>query len=134
MKLDPTDVRYITIDAWRVLSAVRPLPTPVHLAATLTFSPQVEQGSKNHELVPIGLIAQISGARSGGVMKCLGELAKRKLVAKIQNAKCMLACGRGGGCEGLIPRVLQTRATASRMEGTTSSRAGPLGSATRCTR
>ncbi|KAK4699811.1 RIO kinase 2, partial [Phenoliferia sp. Uapishka_3] len=48
---------------------------------------QVEQGSKNHELVPTSLIAQISGARSGGVMKALGELAKRKLVAKIQNAK-----------------------------------------------
>lgn len=48
----------------------------------------MEQGSKNHELVPLTLIAQISGARSGGVNKALGELAKRKLVGKIQNAKC----------------------------------------------
>ncbi|KAI5477943.1 hypothetical protein MNV49_005733 [Pseudohyphozyma bogoriensis] len=68
MKLDPTDIRYISADAYRVLSAV-------------------EQGSKNHELVPLSLIAQISGARSGGVNKALGELAKRKLVGKIQNAK-----------------------------------------------
>jgi RIO kinase 2 len=49
---------------------------------------QVEQGSKNHELVPVSLIAQLSGSRSGGVNKGLGELAKRKLVAKMQNAKC----------------------------------------------
>lgn len=68
VKLDPTDIRYVSADAYRVLSAV-------------------EQGSKNHELVPLGLIAQISGARSGGVNKALGELAKRKLVGRIQNAK-----------------------------------------------
>ncbi|SCZ87391.1 BZ3500_MvSof-1268-A1-R1_Chr2-2g04857 [Microbotryum saponariae] len=68
MKLDATDLRYISADAFRVLSAV-------------------EQGSKNHELVPTSLIAQISGARSGGVNKALGELSKRKLVGKIQNAK-----------------------------------------------
>lgn len=49
----------------------------------------MEQGSKNHELVPLTLIAQISGARGGGVNKALGELAKRKLVGKVQNAKCM---------------------------------------------
>ncbi|GAA6049375.1 hypothetical protein JCM3770_007314 [Rhodotorula araucariae] len=68
MKLDATDLRYISADAFRVLSAV-------------------EQGSKNHEIVPSSLIAQISGARSGGVNKALGELAKKKLVAKVQNAK-----------------------------------------------
>ncbi|KAM0750599.1 hypothetical protein T439DRAFT_313911 [Meredithblackwellia eburnea MCA 4105] len=68
MKLDPTDIRYISQDAWRVLAAV-------------------EQGSKNHELIPISLIAQIAGSRSGGVLKALGELAKRNLVAKVQNAK-----------------------------------------------
>ncbi|GAA5849149.1 hypothetical protein JCM8547_006462 [Rhodosporidiobolus lusitaniae] len=68
MKLDATDLRYISADAFRVLSAV-------------------EQGSKNHELVPSGLIAQIAGSRSGGVNKALGELAKKKLVAKVQNAK-----------------------------------------------
>jgi RIO kinase 2 len=45
-------------------------------------------GSKNHEVVPTPLIAQISGLRSGGANKCIGELAKRNLVARVQNAKC----------------------------------------------
>lgn len=45
-------------------------------------------GSKNHEVVPNPLIAQISGLRSGGVNKILGSLAKRNLVAKVQNSKC----------------------------------------------
>jgi RIO kinase 2 len=49
---------------------------------------QVEMGSKNHEVVPTSLVAQISGLRSGGVNKCIGELAKRNLIAKVQNAKC----------------------------------------------
>jgi len=38
-------------------------------------------------VVPSPLIAQLSGARSGGVNKALGELAKKKLVAKVQNTK-----------------------------------------------
>lgn len=50
---------------------------------------QVEMGSKNHEVVPSPLIAQISGLRNGGVNKILGILAKRNLVAKVQNSKCM---------------------------------------------
>jgi RIO kinase 2 len=45
-------------------------------------------GSKNHEIVPTALIAQISGLRTGGVNKHIGELAKRNLIAKVQNAKC----------------------------------------------
>ena len=45
-------------------------------------------GSKNHEVVPNPLIAQISGLRSGGVNKLLGSLAKRNLIAKVQNSKC----------------------------------------------
>ncbi|GAA5839622.1 hypothetical protein JCM9279_006000 [Rhodotorula babjevae] len=68
MKLDATDLRYISSDAFRVLSAA-------------------EQGSKNHEIVPSSLIAQLAGSRAGGVNKALGELAKKKLVAKVQNAK-----------------------------------------------
>ena len=51
--------------------------------------PQVEMGSKNHEVVPSPLIARISGLRNGGVNKTLGVLAKRNLVAKVQNSKCM---------------------------------------------
>ena len=45
-------------------------------------------GSKNHEVVPTQLIVQISGLRNGGVNKIIGSLAKRNLVARVQNAKC----------------------------------------------
>ena len=45
-------------------------------------------GSKNHEVVPNPLITQISKLRGGGVNKILGELARRNLVAKVQNTKC----------------------------------------------
>ena len=71
MKLDATDLRYIGSEEFRVLTAV-------------------EMGSKNHEVVPTALIAQISGLRSGGVNKHLGSLAKRNLVARVQNTKCYL--------------------------------------------
>lgn len=47
-------------------------------------------GSKNHEVVPNPLIAQISGLRSGGVNKILGSLAKRNLISKVRNSKCNL--------------------------------------------
>ncbi|SJL05712.1 related to Serine/threonine-protein kinase rio2 [Armillaria ostoyae] len=68
MKLDATDLRYVTPEEFRVLTAV-------------------EMGSKNHEVVPTNLIAQISGLRGGGVNKLIGSLAKRNLVAKVQNSK-----------------------------------------------
>ncbi|KAI8980655.1 RIO1-domain-containing protein [Trametes punicea] len=68
MKLDATDLRYITSDEFRVLTAV-------------------EMGSKNHEVVPTVLIVKISGLRNGGVNKLLGSLAKRNLVSKVQNTR-----------------------------------------------
>ncbi|KAG0147523.1 hypothetical protein CROQUDRAFT_470443 [Cronartium quercuum f. sp. fusiforme G11] len=68
MKLDATDLRYLSGDTFRVLTAV-------------------EMGSKNHEIVPSSLIANISGLRNGGVNKCIGELAKRGLVKRESNAK-----------------------------------------------
>ncbi|KAG8712577.1 hypothetical protein FRC08_014350 [Ceratobasidium sp. 394] len=68
MKLDATDLRYITNDEFRVLTSV-------------------EMGSKNHEVVPSSLVAQISGLRNGGVNKLLGQLAKRNLIARVQNTK-----------------------------------------------
>ena len=52
---------------------------------------QVEMGSKNHEVVPSSLIAQIAGLKNGGVNKILGSLAKRNLIAKVRNAKCTLS-------------------------------------------
>nr|XP_018259880.1 Atypical/RIO/RIO2 protein kinase [Kwoniella dejecticola CBS 10117]OBR82038.1 Atypical/RIO/RIO2 protein kinase [Kwoniella dejecticola CBS 10117] len=68
MKLDATDLRYVSADEFRVLSAV-------------------EIGSKNHEVVPTSLIAELSGIRGGNVNKALGELAKRNLVGRVQNIK-----------------------------------------------
>ncbi|WFD29284.1 non-specific serine/threonine protein kinase [Malassezia sp. CBS 17886] len=66
MKLDATDVRYLSPEEFRVLTAV-------------------EMGSKNHEVVPSTLIAQISALRHAGIAKVLSSLAKRKLVARVQN-------------------------------------------------
>ncbi|KAG8715485.1 hypothetical protein FRC11_003791 [Ceratobasidium sp. 423] len=68
MKLDATDLRYITNEEFRVLTAV-------------------EMGSKNHEVVPSSLVAQIAGLRNGGINKLLGQLAQRNLIARVQNAK-----------------------------------------------
>lgn len=59
-------------------------------------SMQVEMGSKNHEVVPSTLIAQVSGLRNGGVNKILGILAKRNLVARVRNSKCTLPITRWG--------------------------------------
>lgn len=47
-------------------------------------------GMKNHEVVPTNLIASIAGLKNGGVHKIIGELAKRNLVARVQNVKCKL--------------------------------------------
>ncbi|KAI9318644.1 RIO1 family-domain-containing protein, partial [Dichotomocladium elegans] len=44
-------------------------------------------GSKNHEVVPTALIAQIAQLRHGGSHKLVGDLAKNKLIARVQNAK-----------------------------------------------
>lgn len=73
MKLDASDIRYLSSDTFRVLTAV-------------------EMGSKNHEIVPTALIANLAGLRSGGVNKCISELAKRGLVKREANSKCMSVC------------------------------------------
>ena len=45
-------------------------------------------GSRNHTLVPVSLISQIAGLRSGGsVHKSISALAKAGLIAKMKNAK-----------------------------------------------
>lgn len=47
-------------------------------------------GSKNHEVVPTPLIAQISGLRgASGVNKSISAIAKVGLIAKVKNAKCL---------------------------------------------
>ncbi|ORZ33633.1 RIO1 family-domain-containing protein [Catenaria anguillulae PL171] len=68
MKLDAKLLRYLSSDEFRVLTAV-------------------EMGSKNHEVVPTPLIANISKLKAGGAFKILGDLAKNNLVARVQNAK-----------------------------------------------
>ncbi|KAH7931056.1 RIO1-domain-containing protein [Leucogyrophana mollusca] len=90
MKLDATDLRYITPDEFRVLTSV-------------------EIGSKNHEVVPTPLIAQISGLRNGGVNKLIGSLAKRNLVAKVQNSKYDGYRLTYGGYDYLAMRALSKR-------------------------
>ncbi|KAI8376033.1 RIO1 family-domain-containing protein [Radiomyces spectabilis] len=66
MKLDAKALRYMSSEEFRVLTAV-------------------EMGSKNHEVVPTSLIAQIAQLRHGGSHKIVGDLAKRKLIARVQN-------------------------------------------------
>ncbi|KAJ7038125.1 RIO1 family-domain-containing protein [Mycena alexandri] len=92
MKLDATDLRYITSDEFRVLTAV-------------------EMGSKNHEVVPTVLIAQISGLRNGGVNKLIGSLAKRNLVSKVQNSKYDGYRLTYGGYDFLAMRAMSKRDT-----------------------
>lgn len=90
MKLDVTDLRYVSSEEFRVLTAV-------------------EIGSKNHEVVPSTLIAQISGLRNGGVNKTLGILAKRNLVAKVQNSKYEGYRLTYGGYDYLAMRAMSKR-------------------------
>ncbi|KAJ7619100.1 RIO1 family-domain-containing protein [Mycena polygramma] len=92
MKLDATDLRYVMPDEFRVLTAV-------------------EMGSKNHEVVPTVLIAQISGLRNGGVNKLIGSLAKRNLVSKVQNAKYDGYRLTYGGYDFLAMRAMSKRDT-----------------------
>ncbi|PSN61914.1 RIO1-domain-containing protein [Corynespora cassiicola Philippines] len=68
MKLNVKNIRYLSSDDWRVLTAA-------------------EMGSRNHEVVPTPLITQIASLRSGGVQKCISNLAKIGLIAKVKNAK-----------------------------------------------
>jgi RIO kinase 2 len=66
MKLDVTCMRYLTKEDYRVLVAV-------------------EMGMRNHEMVPVELIASIAQLRHGGSYKFLSTLLKFKLVAHERN-------------------------------------------------
>lgn len=90
MKLDATDVRYLTPEEFRVLTAV-------------------EMGSKNHEVVPTPLIAQISSLRHAGISKLLGNLLKRRLIARVQNNAYDGFMLRYGGYDYLAVRALSKR-------------------------
>ncbi|KAG8828584.1 hypothetical protein FRC17_007490 [Serendipita sp. 399] len=92
MKLDPTDIRYLSSEEFRVLTAV-------------------EMGSKNHEVVPTSLISQTSKLRSGGINKILGGLAKRGLVSRVQNVKYDGYRLTYGGYDYLAIRAMSKRDT-----------------------
>jgi RIO-like serine/threonine protein kinase len=66
MKFDVNCMRYLSKDDYRVLVAV-------------------EMGMRNHELVPIELIANIAKLRHGGSHKILSTLLRYKLVAHAAN-------------------------------------------------
>ncbi|CCC71045.1 hypothetical protein NCAS_0G01580 [Naumovozyma castellii] len=69
MKLDTSHMRFLTGDDFKVLQAV-------------------EQGSRNHEVVPTTLIHQLSGLRGiSGTNRAISDLAKLKLISKLRNAK-----------------------------------------------
>lgn len=61
VRLDPKMMRYMSKDEFRVLSAV-------------------EQGSKNHDVVPIELIVSIAQLKRGGVRKLTSNLLRNKLI------------------------------------------------------
>ena len=61
MKLDVEQLRYLSRDDFRVLTAL-------------------EQGMKNHDVVPTELVAAISGLRSGA-SKVLAHLTRQKLIS-----------------------------------------------------
>ncbi|XP_053182012.1 serine/threonine-protein kinase RIO2 [Scomber japonicus] len=61
-KLNVVVLRYLSRDDFRVLTAV-------------------EMGMKNHEIVPVSLVASIASLKHGGCNKILRELVKHKLVA-----------------------------------------------------
>ncbi|KAK3202625.1 hypothetical protein GRF29_154g207655 [Pseudopithomyces chartarum] len=66
MKLNVKNIRYVAPEDWRVLTA----------------------GSRNHEVVPTPLIAQLAALRSGnGAHRSISNLAKIGLIAKVKNAK-----------------------------------------------
>lgn len=99
MKLDTRAMRHLTAEDWRVLTAVCPspvLPPFTHLKAghspltrRLSVFPQVEMGSKNHEIVPTPLIEKIARLKGGasGVHKSISALAKVGLIARMKEAK-----------------------------------------------
>uniref|UniRef100_A0A9J8CHH7 non-specific serine/threonine protein kinase n=1 Tax=Cyprinus carpio carpio TaxID=630221 RepID=A0A9J8CHH7_CYPCA len=60
-KLNVVNLRYLSRDDFRVLTAV-------------------EMGMKNHEIVPVSLIASIASLKHGGCNKVLRELVKHKLL------------------------------------------------------
>ena len=68
MKLDTKALRYLNNADWRTLSAV-------------------ESGSRNHEVVPTSIIANLAKTNLGDVQRSISLLAKANLIAKVKNTK-----------------------------------------------
>ena len=66
MKLNTTNLRYLSNDDFRVLTAT-------------------EMGSKNHEVVPTSLIANIAQIKRSSISNVISTLAKANLIARVQN-------------------------------------------------
>lgn len=62
MKLDVSTLRYLTKEHFNVLSSI-------------------EEGMKDHELVPVVIITRIAKLRNGGVQKIISHLLRNKLIA-----------------------------------------------------
>ncbi|XP_077970304.1 serine/threonine-protein kinase RIO2-like [Styela clava] len=89
-KLDVSLLRYLTHEDLRALTAV-------------------EMGMKNHEIVPVSLVASIANLKHGGCHKVLRELGKHRLVCY---EKSKMAAGyrlTNKGYDYLALRVLTTR-------------------------
>ena len=68
MKLDTKSLRYLNNADWKVLSSV-------------------EQGSRNHEVVPTSLIISLSKSSAGDVQRSISLLARSNLIAKVAGSK-----------------------------------------------
>lgn len=66
MKLDASNVKFLSPEDYRVLTAL-------------------EVGSRNHEVVPTTLIASLSKFRPGGVQKIMSNLCRQKLCNRENN-------------------------------------------------
>ncbi|KIW21235.1 hypothetical protein PV08_01815 [Exophiala spinifera] len=93
MKLDTKNLRYLNPTDWRTLTAV-------------------ETGSRNHEVVPTSLIANLSKGSVGDVQRSISLLAKANLIAKVKNAKYDGYRLTYGGLDYLALHALQKSNTA----------------------
>lgn len=85
-KLNVSHLRYLTPSDIRVLIAVSTHTysiTPLH---NLIF--QIEQGTRNHQLTPASLAANIANLRGGGVHKLLMNLCKERLLTYERGKTC----------------------------------------------
>ncbi|XP_034630163.1 serine/threonine-protein kinase RIO2 [Trachemys scripta elegans] len=89
-RLNVVMLRYLSRDHFRVLTAV-------------------EMGMKNHEIVPVSLIASIASLKHGGCNKILRELVKHKLLAYERTKTVQGYRLTNGGYDYLALKTLSSR-------------------------